>query len=412
MNILDFGAVRGAFSGEAIQRAIDAAAAQGGGRVTVPAGVFETAGLVLRSNVELHLESGAVLRFTDDFDAYPIIRTRWEGFEQDSHRPLIYARGEENIALTGCGTLEGCGRKWWTAFRAGEMKVARPCFICFEECSRVLMEGFKVTNSPAWTVHPLCCENVTIHGLTVVNPSDSPNTDGIDPESCRNVRISACHIDVGDDCIAIKAGTEDADRDVPCENVTVTGCTMVHGHGGVVLGSEMSGSIRRVAITGCVFDGTDRGIRIKSRRGRGGSVEDVSVTGVVMNDVLCPLVINLMYFCGKDGKKPIVSDPNPQPVDETTPHVRRIRMADIVVTNAKSAAGCLCGLPEAPLEDISIVNTQIHLVESEPQVPVMNAVAKPVTLCGLTAEYIRGLHMTDLRIVGARGEAVTLRNAT
>ena len=110
MNILDFGAVRGAFSGEAIQRAIDAAAAQGGGRVTVPAGVFETAGLVLRSNVELHLESGAVLRFTDDFDAYPIIRTRWEGFEQDSHRPLIYAKGEENIALTGCGTLEGCGR--------------------------------------------------------------------------------------------------------------------------------------------------------------------------------------------------------------------------------------------------------------------------------------------------------------
>ena len=174
MNILDFGAVRGAFSGEAIQRAIDAAAAQGGGRVTVPAGVFETASLVLRSNVELHLESGAVLRFTDDFDAYPIIRTRWEGFEQDSYRPLIYAKGEENIALTGNGTLEGCGRKWWTAFRAGEMKAARPCFICFENCNRVLMEGFKVTNSPAWTVHPLCCENVTIHGLTVVNPSDSP----------------------------------------------------------------------------------------------------------------------------------------------------------------------------------------------------------------------------------------------
>ena len=412
MNILDFGAVRGTFSGEAIQRAIDAAAAQGGGRVTVPAGVFETAGLVLRSNVELHLESGAVLRFTDDFDAYPIIRTRWEGFEQDSHRPLIYARGEENIALTGCGTLEGCGRKWWTAFRAGEMKAARPCFICFENCSRVLMEGFKVTNSPAWTVHPLCCENVTIHGLTVVNPSDSPNTDGIDPESCRNVRISACHIDVGDDCIAVKAGTEDADAMIPCENITVTGCTMVHGHGGVVLGSEMSGSIRRVAISGCVFDGTDRGIRIKTRRGRGGSVEDVSVTGVVMNDVLCPLVINLMYFCGKDGKKPIVSDPNPQPVDETTPHVRRIRMADIVVTNAKSAAACLCGLPEAPLEDISIVNTQIHLVESEPQVPVMNAVARPVTLAGLTAEFVCGLHLTDLRIVGARGETIALKNVT
>ena len=185
---------------------------------------------------------------------------------------------------------------------------------------------------------------------------------------------------------------------------------MVHGHGGVVLGSEMSGGIRRVSITGCVFDGTDRGIRIKSRRGRGGAVEDVSVTGIVMNDVLCPLVINLMYFCGKDGKLPIVSDPNAQPVTDATPHVRRIRMADIVVTNAKSAAACLYGLPEAPLEDISIVNTQIHLVEDTPSFPVMNAVQQPVTLAGLTAEHVRGLHLTDLRIVGARENEITLRD--
>ncbi|MBQ7786350.1 MAG: glycoside hydrolase family 28 protein [Clostridia bacterium] len=410
MNILDFGAVRGTFSGDAIQNAIDAAAAQGGGRVVVPAGEYLTASLVMKSNVELHLQAGAVLRFVDDFDAYPIIRTRWEGYEQDSHRPLLYAKDEQNVAVTGMGTLEGQGKKWWTAFRAGEMTAARPCFICFEDCERVLLEGFKVQNSPAWTVHPLRCRNVTIQGLTVVNPSDSPNTDGIDPESCCNVRISGCHIDVGDDCIAIKAGTEDADFAVPCENVTVTGCTMVHGHGGVVLGSEMSGSIRRVAIAGCVFDGTDRGIRIKTRRGRGGSVEDVSVTGIVMNDVLCPLVINLMYFCGKDGKAPIVSDPNPQPVTQATPHVRRIRMADIVVTNVKSAAACLYGLPEAPLEDISIVNTQIHLVKSTPVEPVMNAVAKPVTLCGLQAEHIRGLHMTDVRIVGAEGEEMTLKD--
>ena len=412
MTIIDPGSLRGAPCTQAIQRAIDEAAASGGGCVVVPAGEYETAGLVLRSHVELHLEAGALLRFTDDPDAYPVIRTRWEGYEQDSYRPLIYAKGETDVRLTGPGTLEGQGKRWWDAFRADALPAARPCFVCFEDCQRVVMSDFTVQNSPAWTIHPLRCENVSIRGLTVVNPSDSPNTDGIDPESCRNVRISDCHIDVGDDCVAVKAGTEDADVRVPCENVTITGCTMVHGHGGVVLGSEMSGSIRRVAISGCVFDGTDRGIRIKSRRGRGGSVEDVSVTGVVMNDVLCPLVVNLMYFCGKDGKKPIVSDPNPQPVDETTPHVRRIRMADIVVTNAKSAAACLCGLPEAPLEDISIVNTQIHLVESEPQVPVMNAVARPVTLSGLTAEFVCGLHLTDLRIVGARGETIALKNVT
>ena len=338
MTIIDPGALRGALCTQTIQRAIDEAAAQGGGCVVVPAGEYETAGLVLRSHVELHLEAGALLRFTDDFDAYPVIRTRWEGYEQDSRRPLIYAKGETDVRLTGPGTLEGQGQRWWKAFRAGEMTAARPCFVCFEDCERVVMSDFTVRNSPAWTIHPLRCENVSIRGLTVVNPSDSPNTDGIDPESCRNVRISDCHIDVGDDCIAVKAGTEDAEQRVPCENVTITGCTMVHGHGGVVLGSEMSGDIRRVAITGCVFDGTDRGVRIKTRRGRGGSVEDVSITGLVMNDVLCPLVVNLMYFCGKDGRAPIVSDPNPQPVTERTPHVRRIRMADIVVTNAKSAA--------------------------------------------------------------------------
>ena len=410
MTIIDPGAFTGALCTQTIQRAIDEAAARGGGCVVVPAGEYETAGLVLRSHVELHLEAGALLRFTDDFDAYPVIHTRWEGYEQDSYRPLIYAKGETDVRLTGPGTLEGQGKRWWTAFRAGEMQAARPCFVCFEDCERVVMSDFTVRNSPAWTIHPLRCENVSIRGLTVVNPSDSPNTDGIDPESCRNVRISDCHIDVGDDCIAVKAGTEDAEQRVPCENVTITGCTMVHGHGGVVLGSEMSGDIRRVAITGCVFDGTDRGVRIKTRRGRGGSVEDVSITALVMNDVLCPLVINLMYFCGKDGRTPIVSDPNPQPVTERTPHVRRIRMADIVVTNAKSAAACLCGLPEAPLEDISIVNTQIHLVEAEPQVPVMNAVAKPVTCAGLRADYVRGLHMSDLRIVGARGETMELHD--
>ena len=410
MKITDFGAVRGELCTEAIQKAIDAANRQGGGRVVVPAGEYLTASIVMRSNVELHLEAGSVLRFVDDFDAYPIIDTRWEGYEQDSYRPLIYAKDEENVAVTGFGTLEGQGKKWWTEFRAKRMTVARPCFVCFEDCSRVRLEGFRVMNSPAWTIHPLRCENVLIQGLTVINPADSPNTDGINPESCRNVRIVGCHIDVGDDCIAIKAGTEDARESVPCENITVTGCTMVHGHGGVVLGSEMSGSIRRVAISGCVFDGTDRGIRIKTRRGRGGSVEDVSVTGIVMNDVLCPLVVNLMYFCGKGGKEPIVSDQNPQPVDETTPHVRRIRMADIVVTGAKSAAACLFGLPEAPLEDISIVNTQILLTESEPAVPVMNAVTSAVTCAGLTAEHVRGLHLTDLRITGAKGEEIVLRD--
>ena len=412
MLITEFGAAAdGRLCTEAIQRAIDAAAAQGGGRVVVPAGDYLTGGLVLRSHVELHLEAGSTLRFTDDFDAYPVLRLRWEGWEQESHRPLIYARGEEHVSVTGSGTLEGQGRKWWTAFRAGEMKAARPCFVCFEECRHVLMADFTLRNSPAWSIHPVACENVGVRGLTIINPYDSPNTDGIDPESCRGVRISDCYVDVGDDCIAIKAGTEDCDRLIPCEDITITGCTMVHCHGGVVLGSEMSGSIRRVSIAGCVFDGTDRGIRVKTRRGRGGSVEDICVTGLIMHDVLCPVVVNSMYFCGKGGKDPVVTDLRALPVNEGTPHVRRILIADCIVTGARSAAGCIYGLPEAPIEDFSILNTTVHLVKAEPTVPVMNALARPVTCAGLTAEHVRGLTLRNFRITGAEGDAIVLHDA-
>ena len=403
MRITELGAKPGAYCGDIIQRAIDEQAANGGGRVAIPAGEYLTGSLVLRSNIELHLEAGSFLRFVDDFDRYPVISARWEGYEQPVHRALVYAKGEKNVSITGLGTLEGQGKKWWDAYRAKTLNAARPYFVSIEECERVLLRGFRVQNSPAWTLHPLRCENVSIRGVTVVNPADSPNTDGIDPESCRHVRITDCHIDVGDDCIAIKAGTEDAKEGFPCENVTVTGCTMVHGHGGVVLGSEMSGSIRRVSISSCVFDGTDRGIRFKSRRGRGGVVEDISATGIVMHNVICPIVINMRYCCGKDGKLDHVSDPNPRPVDAGTPHVRRVRLGNIVATDVRSAAGCLYGLPEAPLEDVSISNTQIFLVEAEPSMPVMDAVQKPVTLAGLTAQHVHGLRLNDVRIFGARG---------
>ena len=151
-------------------------------------------------------------------------------------------------------------------------------------CTNVRLEGITCRNSASWTVHPLVCDNVTVDGITIANPPDSPNTDGINPEACSNVRIANCHIDVGDDCITIKSGKEHEPfrSSRPCENITVTGCTMLHGHGGVVIGSETAGGVRHVAIANCVFDGTDRGIRIKTCRGRGSAVEHVSVSNVVM----------------------------------------------------------------------------------------------------------------------------------
>ncbi|MBQ9007885.1 MAG: glycoside hydrolase family 28 protein [Clostridia bacterium] len=387
----------------AVQKAIDALRENGGGQVCIPAGVHETVGLELYSNIELHLEAGAVLSFSDDPGDYPVIRTRWEGYEQDSYRPLLYAFGQQNLFVTGPGTLEGNGRRWWELFHKGEMTTARPCFICFERCENIQLRDFRVQNSPAWTLHPLCSSNILISGVSVVNPYDSPNTDGIDPESCRNVRIIGCYIDVGDDCIAIKAGTEDADEQIPCENIVIMGCNMNHGHGGVVLGSEMSGSIRRVSVTGCIFNGTDRGIRIKTRRHRGGSLDGMSVSDVMMHDVVCPFVVNMMYYCGKDGHEPYVADPNPQPVDERTPAVRHIQLSNIHVSGCRSAAVCLYGIPESPIEDFRMNNVSIEMVDGEPETPVMCASSFPMNRAGVYAEHCRGLDLSGLNMTGVRG---------
>jgi polygalacturonase len=248
---------------------------------------------------------------------------------------------------------------------------------------------------------------VRISGIRILNPPDSPNTDGIDPESCRNVRISDCHIDVGDDCIAIKAGSELSLDRVACENITITNCTMVHGHGGVVIGSEMSGGVRGVVISNCVFEGTDRGIRIKSRRGRGGTVADVRVTNIVMDGVMCPIVINPFYFCGPDGKLPIVSDRTPQAVSSGTPRFRRIHLAHITATNVQSCAAWVAGLPEAPLEDLTLDDVVVSFAaDAVPAVPAMADGVPAMAAEGVHAQFVSGMRVSGLRVVGAAGPAL------
>lgn len=388
----------------ALQDAIDRAADAGGGRVSVTPGVHETGALRLRSRVELHLEAGAVLRFVADPALYPPVAARWEGAATTIHSPCIYATDAVDIAITGRGEIDGGGAWWWAAFRAGTLEHPRPTLIGLHRCSRVEIAGVTLRDSPAWTVHPLLSDDVRITGIRIINPPDSPNTDGIDPESCRNVRISDCHIDVGDDCIAIKAGSEGSPDRVPCENIAITNCTMIHGHGGVVIGSEMSGGVRGVVISNCVFQGTDRGIRIKSRRGRGGTVADIRVSNIVMDRVMCPLVINPFYFCGPDGKLPIVSDRTPQPVDGGTPRFRGIHLSHITATNVQSCAAFISGLPEAPLDDVSLDHVSISFApDAEPAVPAMADGVPAMAAAGIQAQFTTGLRISALRLDGVIG---------
>jgi polygalacturonase len=413
-NICDFGAVPDGktYCGEAFSAAVTACTAQGGGTVFVPAGTFYTGPIHLASNINLHLEAGAHLRFSQDPADYPLVYTRWEGTEGEVYSPLIYGKDLVNVSVTGRGVLDGCGDFWWKGFRQKTLAYPRPRFISFENCNNLLIQGITLLNSPAWTVNPILCENVTVDGITIKNPADSPNTDGINPDSCCNVHISNCHVDVGDDCVTIKSGIESSAYRVPCENVTVTNCTMIHGHGGVVIGSEMSGGIKNVTITNCVFEGTDRGIRLKSRRGRGGFIEDLVISNIVMKDVICPFIMNLYYFCGEGGKEPVVWDKNPHPVTEATPAFRRIRFNNIIAREVKASAGFIYGLPEMPVADIVFDNIAVYMAQNaEPAVPAMMSHLEPMARHGFFCCNATDILFNNVKVSGHDGPAFQIEKA-
>ncbi len=407
-NILEYGAVADGktLCTEAIAKAVDACVKNGGGVVYVPAGTYLTGAVFLKSNIELNIEAGATLLFSNDIKDFPVVTSRWEGVKRDCYASCINADNAENVSVTGHGTIDGQGAFWWKIFREKANEYPRPKLIAPYGCKNVLIRDVTLKNSPSWTINTILCDNVTIDHVTINNPSDSPNTDGIDPESCTNVHISNCHIDVGDDCIAVKAGTEDTAERVPCKNITISNCTMVHGHGGVVLGSEMSGNIINVTISNCVFEGTDRGIRLKSRRGRGGVVEDIRVDNVVMENVLCPFIANLYYFCGPRGDDKYVWDKAPYPITEETPAFRRLHFANMTCKGVNAAAGYFYGLAEQFVEDCTFENVYISLADDAVAgKPAMLAGIEDMKQKGFFIANSKGISFDNVTVVGADGPA-------
>lgn len=412
-DIKNFGAVDDAktINTSMIAKAINTCATNGGGTVYVPAGVFLTGAIILKSNVHLFLDAGAVLSFCHDVNEYPVVQSRWEGVRRDVYASCIYAENEENISLTGYGTLEGNGGVWWESFRNEELSYPRPKLVSFDHCNHIYISGVKMKNSPSWTVNPICCENITVKSITIINPANSPNTDGINPESCRNVRISDSYIDVGDDCIAIKSGTEDTVERVPCENITITNCTMIHGHGGIVIGSEMSGDIRNVTVSNCVFEGTDRGIRLKSRRGRGGVIEDIRISNIVMKDVICPFILNLYYYFGPRGNDKFVYDKNPYPITAETPIFRRIHFSNITAREVSAAAGFLYGLAEMYVEDITFNEISIAMKENaKAALPAMMAGLEPMKQRGFYCSNVSDIRFNHVTVSNHEGPAFYVEN--
>jgi polygalacturonase len=363
---------------EAIRKTIDACNRAGGGRVVVPSGEFLTGSVHLKSNVNLHVENGGVLKFSTDTKKYPLVYTRWEGMELMNYSPFIYAFEQTNVAVTGEGTLDGQASEqyWWPwvgrpqygwkegmpnarAGRAklyemmekgmpaqerifGEGSYLRPNFIQPFKCKNVLVEGVKIINSPMWEIHPLLCENVTVRNVRI--STHGPNNDGCDPESCKDVLIEGCYFDTGDDCIAIKSGrNEDGRRiNVPAENVIVRGCQMKDGHGGITIGSEISGGVRNVFGENCQMDSPqlDHAFRVKNNAARGGVLENFYFRNITVGQVAHAVVtVDFNYEEGAKGKY--------------TPVMRNLSVENVRSGKSELAVD-LQGLDKAPIENVRL----------------------------------------------------------
>lgn len=401
---------------DALARLTARCAQAGGGTIVVPAGRWLTGSVRLPSRTTLQLEAGAVLLGSRDRTRYPLREQPWEGRTVATHDPLVGAVDAEDVAITGAGVIDGQGADWWAFVRAGGAPSLRPRLLAFARCRGVTVRGVRLIDSPSWTIHPWRCRDVRVDGVTIVNPPDAPNTDGIDPESCADVLIRDCVIDVGDDAIVLKAGSsEDGVSDAPpCERITVSGCHIVRGHGGVVIGSEMSGGVRDVLVTGCVMRGTDRGIRLKTRRGRGGCVDGLTVSDVLMREVGCPLVAHMYYrYTGLRAQdRAWVAAREPQAVDARTPTIRNLRLRGLVAEDVTGPClGLLYGIPERPIADVALSDCRlVHRAEPDP------AHAEPAMMvhlgrgdyptCGLFLADVDGLALRDVELRPRSGEGM------
>ena len=416
VNLKDFGAVNGGYvlNTKAFADAIDAVSKKGGGKVIIPPGIWLTGPIILKSNLELHAETGALIKFSTDKSLYPIIETSFEGLNTWRCISPLYGKNLENVAFTGKGVWDGSGEAWrqvkkakvndsqWKKFvasggvvnKAGTswypsetfMKASigadqnvrldlktkeefeaihdflRPVLVSIQNSKRVMFDGPVFQNSPAWNIHPLMIEDLIVRNITVRNPWFSQNGDGLDVESCKNVLVENSSFDVGDDAICVKSGKDKdgRDRGVPCENIIIRNNIVYHGHGGVTVGSEMSSGVKNMHVSNCSFMGTDVGLRFKSNRGRGGVVENIFISDIFMTDIPSQAISFDLYYGGKSIAETLAEGGNTVstkivPVDEKTPQFKNISIKNVTIAGAYQAV-FLQGLPEMNLENIEISN--------------------------------------------------------
>lgn len=384
-----------------------------------PKGVYLVSPLFLKSNVTYYLEKDAIILGELDRYKYPIlnaidngkVNATWEGKLQNSFASLITIIEQENINIVGEGVINGNADKsdWWVdpKVRRGAW---RPNDLFISRSKNINVVGLIIENSPAWTIHPFYSNNLKFIDLTVNADKSSPNTDGCNPDSCSNVLILGVRFNVGDDCIAIKSGKIDMVKDYyqPCQNIDIRNCFMGDGHGGVVFGSEASCGIIGVKVSKCIFKGTDRGLRIKTRRGRGEKavIENVKFDNIFMDGVKSGFIINEYYYCDSDGKTVYVQDKNKLPVDERTPRLGKFTFKNITAINMKICAGYFYGLPESPIEKITLNNVNISFTADEvkEEYPAMMNDCDLLSKAGFYFYNVKNVKVKKLKISGQNGE--------
>ena len=474
VNIKDFGAVPGGqvLNTRAFSDAIDAVTEKGGGRVIIPAGIWLTGPITLKSNLELHAEARALVKFSDNKDLYPLTETSFEGLNTWRCTSPINGIDLENIAFTGKGIWDGSGEAWrpvkrekltekqWkklvasggtvddnnkTWYPSEQYKQAsknadlnvrsdlktkedfegirdflRPVMVSIINSKKLMFDGPVFQNSPAWCLHPLMVEDLIVRNVTVRNPWYSQNGDGLDIESCKNVIVENSNFDVGDDAICIKSGKDKVGRlrGIPSENLIIRNNVVYHGHGGVTVGSEMSGGVKNMHVSNCTFMGTDVGLRFKSRRGRGGVVENIYISDISMTDIPTYAISFNLYYGGKSvvevmEEGGIQSSAHYEPVTEETPQFRNIFITDISIRGALQAV-FLQGLPEMNLKNVEISNL---LARAEKGFSVVDA--NGISLSNIRLDIkktvifdilnCKNLKLSDIEVSSSSPETVVIR---
>ena len=389
-------------------------------------GTYYITSLKLKSNITLHLLKGALLTCSineNDYEEIPGEVTledgsvkqigTWEGDPKVMKLSILSGFDIENIHIVGQGEIDANAQlsTWWIDHK--KKPYARPHMLYVNNCSNVYVQGIHFKNSPQWTLHPYFSSNVNFYDLKITNPKISPNTDGINPQACKGVKIIGVHFSVGDDCIALKSGKMYIGQKYkqPCEDITIRNCLMQFGHGAIVLGSEMSGGIKNLKVERCYFDHTDRGLRIKTRRGRGNTaiIDGVEFNNIYMDNVLTPLVINMFYFCDPDGKTEYVWSKEKLPVDERTPYLGKFTFNNIKAINCEACSGYFYGLPEMPIEEININDSEFSFKEdAKEDTPAMMSFAEVCLKRGFVFKNVKNINLKNIKLEGYIGKQIDI----